>query len=277
MAQIVRNVISDKSYEIVKKLGETKRFNLYLCTCSKKAYILKIASKPEFNILLALEASILADMRSHAAFLEDAYTKIKTDPNVLLNYQLCFPDIHDSFVSDKQKGRHLNIIGFNAVEDVGNLVPVRHITTRDQVRVDCKTSAWMLGKLLKFIAFAHNQKMSCGRMTGDNVLIEREQHFILYFDMTRASYHGDEVPQDIRKTEIMKAAGIITMALGGDSTTGEYFADEQDPEGKYASFVYHLVCGGESDANKAHSDFYTLVELLWPRTFWPYTTFPLEG
>lgn len=265
------------SYDILQPLGKTKKFKLYSCRNGDKSYILKIAATTEHNALIADEAEFLSEMRGHAALLEDEYMAVKSDPNVFLNYQLCFPDLHESFISERQGGRRVNILDFHAVPDLRTLVPVRHITTRDKVRVDCKTSAWMMGKLLKFLTFSYSQNISPGRMTGDNVLIEREQHFILFFDMTAAAYHQDLVPADIRKEQIAKAAAIITIALGGDATTGEYYEDGQDPQGMYASYLYHLACGGEDDASRAHTDFYKLVESLWPREYWPYTTFPLQG
>jgi len=265
------------SYEIVKELGRTGTFNLYLCETGGRKYILKVALTVGHNGLLDREALMLRDMREEAARLETEYATVKTDTEKMLNYQLCFPYLVESFIAGSQGNRRINILGFNAVEDMSTLVPIRHVVTRDGVRVDPKTSAWMMGKLLKILVFAHSQGISVGAVTGDNVLIERDEHYVVLFDWTGAQVYAEEVPEREACREITQAARIIVFALGGDITLREFYEDEQDPDGKYVAYLFDLAAARVSDAQKAHEDFYTLVRSLWSREYWPFTSYPLEG
>ena len=264
------------AYEILKQVGVTEEFNLYLCKSDGESYILKIAATIERNALLDREAFILNQMRNEAARLEEEYATVKSKPEEMLNYQLCFPDLVESFLAPSQGNRRVNILGFPAVDDLGTLVPIRHLTTRDRVRVDRKTSAWMMGKFLKILVFAHSQGIEIRRVTGDNILIERDEHYVAVFDLTAAEIYARGVPDDVAREEISRGAAEVILALGGDPITGKVPKDdEQDPDNQYAKHLYALARGNEDDAKQAHEHFYSLVRLLWPRAYWPFTAYNL--
>jgi len=163
------------------------------------------------------------------------------------------------------------------VDGLSTLVPVGHITSRDCVRVDPKTSAWMLGKLLKLLVFLHSQNISLGpHVTGENILIERHEHYVIVFDLTGAVFHSEGIPQEIAREEISQAAREVIYVLGGDPDMGVLPKDEQDADGRYANYVLGLARGGECDAKEAHAKFYELVRSLWPREYWPFTSHPLN-
>ncbi len=261
------------TYEILKRIGETACFNLYLCKSGEITFILKIAATVEHNALLDREAFVLQEMRSEAARLEDEYARIKDNPEEVLNYHFCFPDIVETFIAPNQGSRRVNILGFSAVDDLGSLVPIRHLMSRDHVRVDRKTSAWMMGKFLKILVFAHSQNISVGRISGDNILIGRDDHYVALFDWTLSTMYTKRISTDVVCKEIAQGAREVILALGGDLKDGTFFDDEADPDNRYAAYLYALASGEENSAQRAHERFYLLVRSLWPRSYWPFTAY----
>lgn len=266
-----------RGYTIIQPLYEAERFRLHeIALPDKKGVgVLKIAVDAAYNSILESEASILQKMRDEAARLEDEYAPMREYPEQRLNYQISFPNLVESFVAEEQGDRMVNILTFDGItDDLGRLAPIAQITLLDNARVDAMTSAWMMGKMLKLIAFAHNQNIAINNVNGDNFLLERDQHYVAIFDLTKATLHEDGVPTDIASADITQAAREVTIALEGDLDTGALPDDGQLKDSQYADYLRSLVCGKEGDANKAHADFYTIVKSLWPRKFYPFTTRP---
>lgn len=266
------------TFEIGKLLGNTSTYNLYQCvqqSAPDRSLILKIATGVQYNGLLDREAFILRSLRTRTEELEVAYARVKKGPE-MLNYQLCFPDIVDSFIAEGQGERRINVLRFEGVDDVGELVPIGHIASRDRVRVDPRTSAWMMGKLLKILDFLHGEGVSIRRVTDENILIERKQHYIVFFDWTNATQYPEAVPSDVAEEEISKAAHEVIIILGGDPVTGTLPPDTQLEDDRYAAMLHSLASGGYSDAGEAHAEFYKLIRALWPRAYHPYTSYPLN-
>lgn len=263
------------AYRVGKRLGSTDRYNLYLCQPEKAdtPHILKVAAKRTANGILDREAFLLRDMREQAQALEVEYAaKGGTIP---LNYQLCFPNLVETFIGNDQEGRRISIINFNSVPNLQTMVPIGRIRTSDHVRVDPKTSAWMMGKLLKALVFAHDQRISVGFISGENILIERKEHYVTIFDWTKAKRYTGQVPKKVAAKEISQAAIEVIRALGGDPATGVLPEHEQLADDRYAVFLQRLARGAFSDAGAAHTEFYALIRELWPREYYPFTTLPL--
>lgn len=259
-----------------RMIGQTKAYTLYFCNLpAGKTAILKIAAALEHNPLMDREAFLLMNMREEAKRLEDEYAKAKEHPEQMLNYQLCFPNLVENFIAASQGGRRVSILDFPAVDDPTNLVPIGHLASRDRVRVDRKTSAWMMGKLLKILVFAHSQDMSIHQITDNNILIERKEHYVAVFDWSRAVIHTGGISADETQAEISASASVIIRASGGNPLTGEIPDDEQDPDCRYAKHLYDLCRGSEQNAYQAHTRFYALVRSLWPRGYWPFTAYDL--
>jgi len=272
-------VKTEESYRVGKALGETPEFRLYQCMFPDNSVgVLKIGVSVEQNGLLDREAFLLRKMKDEAEYLEDEYARIKDDPKQSLGYQICFPNLIDSFISDEQGDRRINILKFDQVaDDLSRWAPIAHLASRDKIRVDPKTSAWMLGKLLKLLVFTHSQGISIGQLTGENILVERNHHFVAVFDWSKASVHpGKEVPSSVAREEISQVAQEVIRALGGNPETGELPPDDQMTDDSYSSHLYELVHGSESNSKRAHVEFYKLVRSLWPREFWPFTGYRLE-
>lgn len=268
-------IVNDPNkYRVIKEVARSKYYHLYLCTQeeTKRQCLLQIASLAEHNGKIQRAAYILQELERHADKLEAEYENVKTDPNVLLNYKLGFPELVDSFISQEQGGRQINILAFRNMEDVGDMVPLANITAKDYLRVDLRTSAWIMGKALKMLAFAHVQGISVNLMTSKNILINPEQHYVVIFDWTAAQIN-ETVSRDIQRREISQAARAVIIALGGDLETG-FFPEDGGKE--YADYLLQMARGNVSDAKKAHETFYEIVDKTWKREFYSFTVEPLE-
>ncbi len=266
-------------YPVGKPLGKPDhRFRLYECGLPDELNhtgILKIASEIENNGELDREALALQMMRKEAARLEGEYAKVKKKPEYMMNYQFFFPNLVDTFVCEEQGGRRVNILSFEEIaNEREDLVPIAHIVSRDRVRVDPRTSGWILGKLLKLLVFTHPQGIS-GNLLGSNILLNRQQHYVSVFDWTEALLGDAPVSEDVAREEISQVAREVTLVLGGDPETGEIPPDAQLEDGRYQEFLSRLVDGEESDAGEAHRQFYELIDELWPRGFHKWSTYSL--
>jgi hypothetical protein len=258
-------------------IGETEQFRLYECELpGGEVGILKISVSATENGVLDREAYILQVLQEEADLAEKDYGR--KNPGKVLNYRICFPNLVESFIAPDQGGRRVNILKFTHVGDaLWRLAPITHLASRDYVRVDPRTSAWMLGKMLKLLVFTHSLGLENGQVTGENFLVERDQHYVALFDWSKATNHQDSgVPSKVASEEISRVATEVILALGGNPETGELPADEQLVDDRYARHIHNLAKGNVSDAYEAHTEFYKLIRALWPREFWPFTSYKLE-
>ncbi len=269
----IRSPIGDE-YGVGKLLGKSGRFNLYECVPKNgQSAILKIAAETEHNGALDREAFVLSLMATGAAELEAKNTEEKR-----LNYAYFFPELIESFIAENQDGRRINILGFpEEIKTLGQMTTISALTEIERVRVDPRTGAWILGKMLKVLKFNHEQGISNELIVGSNILIERDLHGLIVFDWTLISLYYDEgaVPPNLAREDLSHAGYAATVVLGGDPETGELPADEQLVDKRFEEFLRKLTCGGLADAGQAHQDFYKLIWSLWPRQFHPFTTYNL--
>lgn len=274
-----RNVVHSptRAYEIVKLIGSTGLCKFYLVreAGTTRDLVLKVAQAAEHNGVLDREAALLRDLKDASDRIEAEYAS-KNPGQHKLNYQFCFPDLVESFVSEAQGGRRVTVVRFDGIEDFSKLSALGHIAARERTRIDPKTSAWIMGKLLKIIAFAHDQGVGIGNLDGDNIMIDRAEHFVLVFDWTDARRYEPVIPQETAAAEIADAARALISTLGGDPATGTLPASEQLEDERYVYILRRMVSGRESDAFRLHGEFYGLIRELWPRRgFHPYTAYPL--
>jgi len=119
----------------------------------------------------------------------------------------------------------------------------------------------------------HNMGITNEMVCRDNLVISREKHFVAIFDWSQAKMTEKVDPQKGAE-EIAQLAIAVTLALGGNPETG---ALPQDPQGEdeYRQCIRNLALGKEGNAQEAHSKFYATVHRMWPKEFYPFTTFPL--
>lgn len=260
-------------YEIGDMVARNPRYRLYNCTDgSGRELLFQVAADPKRNGEVSRNAWVLSRLEKQAAEIEQEYAEVVGKGN--LNYELGFPEVLDSFLA---QAKQVNILGFRNVPSVKTIIPVVKIW-KDSLRVDLRTSAWMMGKLLKLLVFAHDNRLQLGesKVSGNNVLIEPDQHYVLLFDWSQATIHEEEVPAKIRRGEIKAAAEVIIKALGDDLER----AQENEADKVLTNYLRSLATSGESSAKKAHETFYGIVDSLtenpdsvWRRGFYKFTTY----
>lgn len=269
----------DKHYGVGGLVAESEKYRLYLCKQegTERQCLFQIAIEVGYNGNLDRNAFFLGELQRRAEVLELEYEKVRTRPDSVLNYQLGFPELVDSFVCLEQGGRRVNILAFRNVEDVSKMVPLSGITEKDHLRVDIRTSAWILGKLLKLLVFAHSENIVVKQLDAGNILIEPDQHYVLIFDWSDAVTFAGEIPEEYCREEISAVAEAVTVVLGANPLTGKC-PDDGDPAfADYCCYVLELVNRNERSAQRAHQNFYELIDRLWPHGFHKFTTQPLNS
>jgi hypothetical protein len=160
-------------------------------------------------------------------------------------------------------------------EQVMELAPLERIASRENTRVDPRTSAWIMGKLLKLLTFTHDHGVT-STITGENILINKNEHFVALFDWSNSLQREEPLSGHVAAGEIAAAAKEVIKALGGNPDTGELPQDDQLPDVRYEAFLWNLACEKQDNAHEAHQGFYRLVDELWPKGFHPYAAYPLE-
>ncbi len=261
-------------YEIGKMVAETEIYRLYLCQQdgAKKQCLMQIAACVEQNSILTRSAFRLKKLEQSAYEVEEEFARLNPGSKTRLDYQLGFPEVIDSFVSVEQGERQINILGFRNVEFVHQMVPLSNITQKDKARIDLKTSAWILGKILKELVFIHGEGYSFEQLDGDSILIEPVQHYAMIFDWS----YIEPATDTKRRRDISQVAKAVMLALGFDQKTGTFPPDGDEHFEQYTGFILKLARGEMTSAKKAHEEFYGIVYSIWERTYHDFTEIPLE-
>lgn len=278
MPQIIRN--GDVEYQVGNLVAETTERRRYLASLASVAgpvstHLLEVATEVPHNGLLERSAFTLGRLAREAESLEAEYATKQTDPDRRLNLQLAFPELVDSFVPPDQGGRRINILQFGSAKNVGMLVPLYNIVYRDGKRIDIQSSVWIMGKMLKFLAFAHDAGLAVNDLGLGNILLETERHIPVVVDFSTATLGPTRVVPDIVKKEVKALAQSVLQVLGGSLHDG-IPADRPDKFWAYRDHVLQLARVGNKDAFVAHTEFYAVVDQLWERKYHPFTTFPLN-
>ena len=262
---------SGKRYGVGRRLGSSTRFTLYESVWGECITgTLKIAKSREDNHFLDQEAMVLGLLAAKAAKSE------KESKEKMWSHDRIFsPRLIESFIAKSRDNCRVNILGFpETMESLTELTPISTLREIEHVRVDPRTGAWMLGKMLKVLSFIHEQGIS-NAPVGNNILIERERYELIFFDWTHAVIHSNGVPQKIARAELSAAGRIATLALGGDLKTGIIPADSQLTDKRFEEYLHKLIDWYMADAAQARDEFYTLIRELWPQEFHPFTTYEL--
>lgn len=266
------------SYRIGKQVGNMKRSRIYHCEKQEDGAdcLLIIAAEAADNGVLDHAAFVLDLLGKKAAEYEESYTQVKTDPDSFVNYGISFPELIESFICDQQGGRRINTICFKEVKRVSQLFPLRNITVKDRKRVDLRTSAWIMGKALKLHVFTHSLGITNGAVNDSNILIEPDQHYVVFFSWDDAVTHATSIPTELQRDEIAKTAQTVITLLGGDYERYDFPQDIISDETRlYTDYLLSLAHGRCSVAQHAHAEFYQIVDSLWGKVFHPFTTINL--
>lgn len=264
------------AYEIGALIGRTADYSVYLATGSDddREYLLKIATDAGRNGLLDREAFLLRDLHTEIARRDEAYQRDR-GAEKRLGYHRCVPLLADSFVVPEQGNRRVNLTSVYGTEPLSELVPLEQWRTRERVRLDPKTSAWIMGRLLKILTLTHPFGVAVGKIDGGNILVNPAEHHVTFFDWTRAHRHTEPLPAKVARDELAAIATHTMLALGGNPGTGELPGSEQLPDSRFADFLQQLIDGKRTNPIATGAEFYELVDDLWERGFHPFTTHPL--
>lgn len=274
MSQIIRSKAAN--YAVKKLVGETEFYRVYIAVdpVSEEECLLKIARDVAGNGGLDREAFILREIEKEIARLNAEHKK-KNHTEHGLGYQRCFPRLVESMLVPEQGDRRVNVVAIYGAKQVTDLVPIEQWRTREKRRIDPKSSAWIMGRLLKIFTLTHPFGVSVGKIDGGNILVNPVEHHVVLFDWSRARHHNDRLPLQSAKAEISAAATQVVLALGGDPATGKLPENDQLQTDKYAKFLRHLIEGGIPDPVKAGWEFYALLDEVWETGFHPFTTHPI--
>lgn len=275
--EIVITSPTGKTYRVKQEIGETDIYRLRECVLEDGTIaIFKVAKAAEHNPVLDREAYLLKTMRTESDAIEAEFAE-KYPEKQPLNYHFCFPEVIETFVMPEHENRRAIVLGFPNINPSGKLnelAALSFITSRDQVRVDPRTSAWILGKLLKMLVFTQSIDVAINNLTTENILINREQHYVALFDWSEADFGTKLTPQKTTE-EITAVTEAVLEVLGADLETGTLVPDEQMTDSSYEDLLKEFKAGTESDAQQAHARFYKLIKSLWPRGFHKFATHPL--
>lgn len=262
-------------YRITELVGENQNFRFYGVESEdfpEQSIILKIVTDKAFNHMLEREAFLLNTMSEEAIIVDEEYSA--THNGQTLNYQIGFPKLIDNFISEEDGGRRILILGLTMSDTPSKIVPVNMITEGDKMRVDAKTSVWVLGKLLKIIAFAHDRMLvTVGNLDSENIFIVKENHLVSVFDWSQSVIYPLSVPKNLVIDELRQAVKVTLVLLGGDPEKGTIPDHEQlQGEGeRYRTLLNELLKKDFESVHNAHRYFYEVVEEIWERKYHPFT------
>lgn len=240
--------------EIVARYPEYK-----LRSCSRNdghECLLQIANDASNNAHLVYNAWIINKFHGFAKECDPDSTKY--------GYVYGIPEIIDSSILGPDQGnRAANILGFRNVEKISSVIPI--IKACQDYRIDLQSSAWIMGKLLKLIAFANTHNYNIGNISGNNILIEPNEHYVIIFDWSGVVLHEDGVPVSIIRDEIKAAAKVVLRLLDDPAKSRTNDCDDV-----YINHLIHLATDGEEVAISAHKNFYEIVDSLCadPNSVW---------
>ena len=209
-------------------------------------------------------------MAQYAEKLEEKYISHRANPKDRLNYQWHFPAIVETFLSPEQKRKVLVVRFIDS--NASQMVSIAKMVRKDNLRVDIKTSVWILGKLLKALLFFHDQRISVGEVSIGKILIDPEQHFVNFFDLSLATFSQEPLDEETCRAGIVQATQVVMEVLGVDLDSGEYPYPADEEEVRYLEHLRLMEEGIFGDVQLAHQRFYELVESLWGRKFHEFTT-----
>lgn len=274
MPQVIRSPTTGYVIADLKKsrLAETDACTVYFVTDEADGawYMLKVSPDIPGNGRLEREALVLKDIQAEVKRI--LATEKLDAQNGGLCYEKCFPRLRESFLFTEQGNRRINIVEIPDTNSVKDLCPLEQWRTRSHVRIDPKTSAWLMGRLLKVFTLTHPLGVSVGKIDGGNILVNPEKRRAIFFDWTEAYQYDKYVPPEKVGEEIAAAATQVFLALGGNVGRGTLPESDQLTDDRYAELLLQFMSGAERDPDKAALRFYKLVREMWEFSIHPFTT-----
>ena len=270
-------VIQGKAeYVVTQLVGKFPDFNVYICQSKEGIeYLLKIAREQSVNGLLDREAFILAALAEEMSERDEVF-KRETGSEHGHGYRRCIPSLVETFVAKTQSNRRVNVLSIYGADSMRDLVPLLQYRTREKVCIDPKTSAWIMGRLLKILTLTQPFGVTLGALDGENIVINSSKHHVTLFDWTRATLTPGALSTKTAKAEIAAAACEVILALGGNLEEKRLPESPQLADTRYADMLFSFASGGSSNPFTAGAQFYELLDQLWESGFHKFTTHPIN-
>lgn len=198
--------------------------------------------------------------------------------NCRLHYDWLMPVLIESFVCESQGRRQVNILSFAGI-DAGEFMPLSQIPEKGQ-RVDLKTSAWIIGRMLKLLGFVIQAQISVSFKT-EKFLIGPKEHHLVLLDWTNArEVFGDNREGVNLNILRIGECGLNLIGANFDKTGWQYNYPIEENEREYIAFLHRMATLSQNfyrsrrDALDVHRMFYNVVEQVWGKAYHPFTTFP---
>lgn len=139
-----------RDYTILQPLDEAKHSKNYLARDGDgESVILKISKTFDDNHMLLQEARNFR-LYSEVAELYDGDDDCDERGSSPSKYDLLFAKLEETFLEESQHDRRINIFSIRDI-NYNDLVPLSEL--HEKVKIDLRTSSWILGRLLKWYAF----------------------------------------------------------------------------------------------------------------------------
>jgi hypothetical protein len=186
-------------------LVQTGTYKLYVTsTPSGKDGLMKVSATPDAVDNLFTEMLLLRSLQAEADRLDDEARERGERPYY---YGAQFPRVLESVRLNDT--RCVFFLGYHPdIESYRQLIPLSLLTQHE--RVDLKSIQWILGKLLRLLAFVHSQGSAIGLTDASNVLLETDLHGVFVLDFSRArslAKHTTQTPKWLPSTSWQTRSG----------------------------------------------------------------------
>lgn len=243
-----------------KSLAETDAYKLVVAkNPAGQLALAMLATTADKNEAVDRQARVLTTLQSIADEIDN---ESEAAGDVPPHYGAFFPMALETFRTpdDERLGVFL---GYSpAISTYKQLVPLSVATAES--RVDLKTSAWILGKLMKLLDYVHNCGFTIGFVDGSNVLLETALHGVFVLDWTDAD---EDATVDSQLAEVAKAAKLVWTAAGGTDEADPPYDESvmtKDQHGQFIEFLNSLM-EGTINARTAYEQAYPLYDTIWPK------------
>lgn len=203
--------------------------------------------------------------------------------NSSVRFDEFFPVVIERLVLQDQWGKLMNRQAaiLEVRQAYSQLMPLSLIVKKGY-RVDLKTSAWIMSKMLKLILFYR-----CHRLSVDGFLINPVGHDLVYLDWSK-SWRSNLAEVDALWSNVQRAAQIALQLLDARRDTSgreiryDYPYPIEPDEEEYLKVLNQMATLGDEFCwsirlvYDIHRIFCGAVEKTWGMSFYPFMTYPIE-
>lgn len=231
-----------------------------------KIKLLKVPYDKLSNNLIQNEADFLRFLADKSDEFEKKNKQLGNE--YLIHYDWLFPVLEDSFLTGpEQGGRQMNLLSICDAH-VADFVPLAKMFS--DYRVDARTSAWMLGRMLKLQTFVEQCGASfCAHR--DYIIFEPKSHRLVYLNWLDATRNPDNFRDNVASLKESATCFTCWTNWYSEEEGLEYDSDRFTNEEELLETYRFLAEYPEIDAIEAHRILYKTLDSLWGRNYHPFT------